>query len=72
MRWILGGRSAAVAILAPAVTVLRYAVFAGLVYLFLRLGLGDIWGLLVGVGAGIAAYMTWQTHHARTRRSDKV
>jgi hypothetical protein len=72
MRWVLRSKSGAVGILAPLVTGLRYVVFAAIIYLFLKLGLGEVWGLLIGVTVGIAAYMIWQAFYARTRRSDKV
>ena len=56
----------------PFVYVLRYVLFGALIFLFLRFGLGDIWGLLVGVTTGIAAYMIWQAVDARNRRSSNL
>ena len=72
MRWVLRGKTGAAGLLAPIITGLRYFVFAALIYLFLKLGLGTVWGLLVGVTVGIAAYLVVQWRYARNRRSSQA
>ena len=65
-------KTGAAGFLAPILTGLRYLIFAALIYLFLKLGLGGVWGLLVGVSVGIAAYLVVQWRYARNRRSGQV
>jgi hypothetical protein len=58
---LLMGRTSAVARIGLGVAyAIRYAIFAGLVFLFLKIGLGSVWGLLTGVTAGIAGSIVWQ------------
>jgi hypothetical protein len=65
--------STAVRLLVPLVNVLRYVVFGGLIYLFLKFGLGTIWGLLTGVTLGIAGNIIWQVvNNGRHRRSSSL
>ncbi len=49
----------------PLLYLVRYGLFGLMVYLFLRLGLGDFWGLLVGVVIAIAGNFVWQMIDAR-------
>lgn len=56
--------------IAPVAQVVRYVLFAAVVYVTLRYRLGSTWGLLAGVTLGIAGFMAWQiTNNARHRRS---
>jgi hypothetical protein len=66
-RNMLRKQSRAAQILAPFVNLARYLVFGGIVFLILRLRLGNIWGLLVGVTIGITGFLIWQVIDARTR-----
>jgi len=71
-RVMLRKQSRASQILIPLMYLTRYLVFGGIVFLFLRFRLGSVWGLLAGVTAGIAGFLTWQVIDARTRRSDNL
>ncbi len=72
VRWIMRRQSIAARWLTSVAYVVRYLVFGGLIYLFLKLRLGTVWGLLVGVTVGIAAFLIWQGAYASHRRGDRV
>jgi predicted transporter len=72
VRWMLRRQSRAARLLTFLSYAFRYLVFGGLIYVFLRFRLGSVPGLLVGVTAGIAAFLIWQGVYAAHRRSDRV
>jgi hypothetical protein len=72
VRWMMRRQSRAARLLTALSYAVRYLVFGGLIYLFLKLQLGSIWGLFAGVTAGIAAFQIWQGVHAAHRRGDRV
>ncbi|MEO0077571.1 MAG: hypothetical protein ABIK86_01030 [candidate division WOR-3 bacterium] len=62
-RRLMVRQSARIKVWLPLLYLMRYGLFAFLVYVFLRLGLADFWGLFVGVAAAIAgcfAFDFWQ------------
>jgi hypothetical protein len=71
-RSLLRQRSAATPILVPLANLVRYLVFGGIVFLFLRFRFGSVWGLLAGVTAGIAGFLSWQVIDARNRRRNSL
>jgi hypothetical protein len=72
VRRLMSNQPSRVKLWLPLVYILRYVLFGGLIFLFFRFQLGDFWGLLVGVTAGIAGYMIWQAIDARRRRSSNL
>lgn len=72
VRRIASGKGETAGWLIPLLYIVRYAVFGGLVALFLILRLGSTWGLVAGVTVGIFGSMAWQVIRARTRRSDTL
>jgi len=72
VRWMVRRQSRAARLLTALSYAVRYLVFGGLIYLFLRFRLGSVPGLLAGVTAGIAAFLIWQGVYAAHRRGDRV
>lgn len=72
-RRMLGQSSDRVKVILPFLNIGRYLVFGALVYLYLRLRLGSVLGLLVGVTLGILGSIVFQVaSNARHRRSSTV
>ncbi len=64
-RRLMVSQSARIKVWLPLLYLVRYGLFALLVYVFLRLGLGDFWGLFVGVTVAIVGCFVfdfWQRH----------
>jgi hypothetical protein len=72
VRWMMRRQSHATRLLTALSYVLRYFVFGALIFLFLRLRLGSVWGLFAGVTVGIVAFLVWQGVYAAHRRGDRV
>ena len=72
VRWLFGRAPDRAKALVPFVYLIRYLLFAAMIVLFLKLRLGSVWGLLIGVTVGIATFMVWQGIDARNRRSSQV
>ncbi len=66
-RRLMARQSARVKLWLPLLYLVRYGLFGVMVYLFLRLGLGDFWGLLAGVVIAIAGYFLWQVIDTRRK-----
>lgn len=66
-RRLMARHSSRVRLWLPLLYLVRYGLFGLMVYLFLRLGIGDFWGLLVGVVIAIAGSFVWQMVGARHR-----
>jgi hypothetical protein len=70
VRSLVRRQSGAARYLVPLFQVIRYALFAAIIYAALRFQLGTVWGLMTGVTLGIAAFFTLQVVvNARNRRS---
>jgi hypothetical protein len=73
VRWLLGRAPDRAKALVPLLNLVRYLLFAAMLVVFLKAQLGSIWGLLIGVTGGIAAFTIWQgVTNARNRRSGQV
>ena len=72
VRWMMQRQSRSARLLTALSYAIRYLVFGALIYLFLKFRLGSVLGLLVGVTAGIAAFLIWQGVYAAHRRGDRV
>jgi hypothetical protein len=70
VRTMIRQQSVAARYLVPVFQVVRYGLFAGIIFLALRFQLGSVLGLLAGVTLGIAGFFTLQAVvNARNRRS---
>jgi hypothetical protein len=70
VRSLVRRQSAAARYLVPVFQVVRYALFAAIIYLALRFQLGSVLGLLAGVTLGIAGFFALQVvSNAGNRRS---
>jgi hypothetical protein len=73
VRWLFGRAPDRAKVLVPLLNLARYLLFATMIVTFLKFQLGSVWGLLIGVTGGIAAFTVWQgVHNARNRRSSQV
>ena len=72
VRQIVGRRPGWARVVMSVAYVVRYAIFAGLLILFLRFRFGSTIGLLVGVTLGIGGFLVWQGVYAAHRRGDRV
>jgi hypothetical protein len=72
VRWMMRRQTHAARLLTVLSYAARYLVFGALIFLFLRLRLGSVWGLFAGVTVGIVAFLVWQGVYAAHRRSDRV
>lgn len=73
VRWLFGRASDRARALVPLLNLIRYLLFGAMIVAFLKFRLGNVWGLLIGVTSGIAAYAIWQgVTNARNRRSSQV
>jgi hypothetical protein len=70
VRWLFHRPTGASRFVVPLANIVRYLLLGALIFAFLRLRLGSVLGLLAGVTAGIAGFLTWQmVNNARYRRS---
>jgi hypothetical protein len=72
VRWMMRRQTRAARLLTVLSYAARYLVFGALIFLFLRLRLGSVWGLFAGVTVGIVAFLIWQGAYAAHRRGDRV
>jgi hypothetical protein len=72
VRWMMHRQSRATRVLTALSYAMRYLVFGGLIFLFLKFRLGSVWGLFAGVTVGIVAFLVWQGVYAAHRRGDRV